>query len=552
MSANKRDWSSFFPLPAPRPDQIRAIDFALEELYDNGKSCIILACALGIGKSAIAATIAGYVAANPFELEDDEDFDNGTYILTSQKLLQAQYIEEFSKPPCEMKNLVSSANFDCTGRPGAKCSDSLRVYAALGDKFPKGPREHCACNCAYKKQKRDFLQALTGVTNYSYFLSETMYAGQLKPRRLLVTDECHHLSDIISKHVELKISQRFSEIVLKVKFTTERDPAKIMAWLTKKYEPALKKHIKKMIVEIEKAKDDKKILSLSEQLELMDKHICKVHRTQKTWDVNNWIVNYEKSEAFSSITFKPIEVSAWTDDMLFSYGQKRVLLSATILDNDYYMKSVGLDPKKTAILTIDSPFETKNKPIFYMPVGKMSYGDIDTTIPKMIEIVKELLSQHPTEKGLIHSGNLKVTEAIAKGINDPRLLIQERGGNRDALLEAHKKSTEPTVLVSPSMTEGVDLKDDLSRFQIFCKIPFPSLADEVIKRKVEIDKRYYPYATAQAIVQATGRSVRNENDWAVTYILDECATNFFRFSKHLFPKSFLDALMYIDGNKVIK
>lgn len=547
-----RSWTSYFPLPQPRPAQTQAIDFALRELYDNDKDCVVLELGLGVGKSAVAAAIAGYVADHPFGHEDDEDYDNGAYILTSQKMLQEQYIHDFAKPPCEMKNLVSSANFDCTGRIGAKCSDSMRVYSALGNRFPPGPKEHCRLHCPYKKQKADFLQALTGVTNYAYFLSETMYAGQLKPRRLLVVDECHNIEPNISKFVELKISQRFSELVLKLKFPTERDPAKIMAWVSKKYEPALSKHIKKMVVDIEKTKDDRKVLSLSEQLELMDKHICKVHRLQKTWDVKNWIVNHEKNDISSNVTFKPIDVSAWTQDIMLAFGQKRILLSATILDKSFYLKSIGLDPAKTAFLTIDSPFDTKNKPIFYIPVGKMSYAHIETSLPKVVDMVDELLRSHPTEKGIVHCVNFRVAEAIAAGIKDPRLLVQTRDINRDKLLEMHKASTGPTVIVSPSMTEGVDLKDELSRFQIFCKVPFPSLADEVIKKKSEKDDRYYPYVTAQSIVQATGRSVRNEQDWAVTYILDECATDFFRRSSHLFPRSFLDALVDIEGNRLCK
>lgn len=544
-----KDWKSLFPLSAPREPQERAIEFALKALYEDGKDCVVLELGLGVGKSAVAATIARYVEINPYGFEEDEEFDNGSYILTSQKILQEQYVKDFGPPPCEMKNLISSVNFDCSGRPGAKCSDSMRVYSALGNRFPAGPREHCRKNCPYKKQKADFLQGLIGVTNYAYFLSETMYAGQLKPRRLLVVDEAHNIEPNISKFVELKISQRFSEVVLKTKFSREKDPAKFMAWVNKKYEPALTKHIKKLVSEIEKLQDDKKILHLSEQLELMDKHVCKVHRLQNTWDPKNWILNRERGQNDSDyVTLKPIDVSAWCHDMMLAFGQKRILLSATILDKDFYMKSLGLDPAKTEFMHIDSPFESKNKPIFYIPVGRMSYNSIETVLPKVVDMVQELLNSHKDEKGIIHCVNFRVVEAIANKIKDPRLLVQSKTINREALLEAHKKASGPTVIVSPSMTEGVDLKDDLSRFQIFCKIPFPSLADEVIKKKSERDDRYYPYVTAQSIVQATGRSVRNETDWAVTYILDSCIEDFLRRNRHLFPKSFRDSFQDIDGN----
>ena len=76
-------------------------------------------------------------------------------------------------------------------------------------------------------------------------------------------------------------------------------------------------------------------------------------------------------------------------------------------------------------------------------------------------------------------------------------------------------------MVSPSMQEGVDLRDDLSRFQILCKVPFPYLGDKLIKKRMYKWKWWYDYETTKTIVQSVGRSVRNESDFAVTYILDE-------------------------------
>ena len=40
------------------------------------------------------------------------------------------------------------------------------------------------------------------------------------------------------------------------------------------------------------------------------------------------------------------------------------------------------------------------------------------------------------------------------------------------------------------------------------------------------------------LVQECGRSTRNENDWAVTYILDEGFGNVMRYNKQYLPDSF--------------
>lgn len=133
--------------------------------------------------------------------------------------------------------------------------------------------------------------------------------------------------------------------------------------------------------------------------------------------------------------------------------------------------------------------------------------------------------------------NYKVVNYIRDNLRDSRLLIQN-DENRDAILRKHVESTEPTVLVSPSMTEGVDLYDDLSRFQVFLKMPFPYLGDEVTKKRMKLNEGWYPFVTARSIIQGVGRSIRNETDTATTYILDTCFSQFYRQNRKLFPESF--------------
>ena len=41
---------------------------------------------------------------------------------------------------------------------------------------------------------------------------------------------------------------------------------------------------------------------------------------------------------------------------------------------------------------------------------------------------------------------------------------------RDEVIREHAESTKPTVLISPSLHTGLDLKDHLSRFQIITKV----------------------------------------------------------------------------------
>jgi len=103
-------------------------------------------------------------------------------------------------------------------------------------------------------------------------------------------------------------------------------------------------------------------------------------------------------------------------------------------------------------------------------------------------------------------------------------------------------SKKPTVLISPSMTEGVDLEGDASRFQVLCKVPYPFLGDKLVKKRMNKWKWWYPFQTTKTIIQSVGRSIRSQEDTAVTYILDADWERFYRMNRDLFPSSFRECL----------
>lgn len=88
----------------------------------------------------------------------------------------------------------------------------------------------------------------------------------------------------------------------------------------------------------------------------------------------------------------------------------------------------------------------------------------------------------------------------------------------------------------------MDLKDDLSRFQVLVKVPYPDLSDTGVRIKLERDTMWYDWQTALRPVQMYGRSVRSETDHAATYVLDFNFTLFLDKHRELFPDYFLEAL----------
>ena len=64
------------------------------------------------------------------------------------------------------------------------------------------------------------------------------------------------------------------------------------------------------------------------------------------------------------------------------------------------------------------------------------------------------------------------------------------------------------------------------------------MGDEVVKKRMARNKSWYAYQTVKSIIQSLGRSVRNETDHAVSYIIDSDWERFYKNNKYMFPPEF--------------
>lgn len=544
------DWKKYFPFENIRPEQEKAINFILNSFINENKKFCICEMGTGTGKSATGITVARYLNSKINKSTDK----TGTYVLTTQKILQDQYVDDFGPTKKNLlRTIKSSSNYSCAFYKDQTCGESRRLLNQLSKNVINDSEFHKQCknNCLYKQDKERFINSPISITNFSYFLAETMYAGKLEPRETLIIDECHNIELELSKFIEVTFSEKFAKDILKCKLPILKGNQEgyidiVFNWVKKIYKPTLSKYIDK----IKKTLEDQisnniehsKLLENSKQHDMLDKHICKINRFIQKFDKDNWILNViETNSKYKKFEFKPIEISSYCQDLLYKFGNYTLLLSATIIDKNIFCKSIGLDASAISYIRIPSPFSVKNRPVHYLPVGKMSLSHIDKTLPKMLEAILLLLEQHKNEKGVIHCTNYKIANYLQEKLNLPRILTHN-SENRDLVLQQHISSLDPTVLLSPSMSEGVNLSDNSSRFQIICKIPFPYLGDKVIQKRNSKDPGWYSFQTVKTIVQSLGRSIRNQNDYAVSYILDEDWDFFYRKNKHLFSEDFIESL----------
>jgi Rad3-related DNA helicase len=89
---------------------------------------------------------------------------------------------------------------------------------------------------------------------------------------------------------------------------------------------------------------------------------------------------------------------------------------------------------------------------------------------------------------------------------------------------------------------GLDLKDNLSRFQIITKVQYPNKSDRWIDAKRKANEQWYTWQNALRLVHGYDRSIRSKEDWAKTYVLDTTFGYFVKKNRNMLPAWFLDAI----------
>jgi Rad3-related DNA helicase len=173
----------------------------------------------------------------------------------------------------------------------------------------------------------------------------------------------------------------------------------------------------------------------------------------------------------------------------------------------------------------------------------MSWKTLDATLPKLYEKISKILGKHAGQRGIIHGHSERLCKQILENVRSPRFVHLDMFPMRDktALLKAHLEKPD-SVIVASGLHEGVDLKNEMGRFAILAKVPWPAINDALVKIRMEIDGSYLSYQCALKMVQASGRIVRHDQDFGITYIVDSGFDSFMSRSGHLIPKWWKDAI----------
>lgn len=508
-----------FPFKTPRKGQLEAIA-AARDAFARGVRFVVIEAPTGSGKSGVAVTLAREAGS--------------AYLLTAQKLLQDQYGRDFP----DLALMKGRANYRCLVAP----THAAAAPCITGRKFPE------CDDCPYFCAKDEAMAASSALMNYAYYLTELNYQGGFGPRELLVLDEAHNAEGALMSFVEVTLSDvQLRRVGVAETLPTVFDDGEFFDF-AEDVVPLLKGRRRELEAQLKGAKLPAEVaLELLAHKGWLDTQLARLELLTYSRDEENveWVVERASGSDGQRVTFKPVKVAAFAEPLMFRFGERVLMLSATILDPPTYLRSLGIEPEDAEVITVASDFPPENRPIYPKPVARLTRHHLERDLPKLVHEITELLESHPDDKGMIHTHTYKIAAYIARSLpkrHAARLVTHYGAEGRNDALEKHLKSRQPTVLLTPSMTEGIDLPGDLSRWQVICKLPYPYLGDPQIARRREFDPAWYDWRTCLTVVQAYGRSVRSKDDFAVTYVLDADFGAFVKRQRSRLPGWFLEAI----------
>ena len=495
----------------------------------------------GSGKSLIADMVAQKMGVRAL-------------MCTADRALQDQYVHDFAEV-------------------GARTIKGRRNYtpqiSSIWDKFEKKdiPVTCDDCNfkgdagcsfcpepdgCSYRMAKDSAKKAPLAVLNYSYLLNE---ANGPKPtfseQSLIIADECDVLESILLGIAEVNYSDRMRrelDLGQPHKLDDETGEAWI-EWLTDIVAPALKDELITTRAREAGIKKDRRINMLMNKIDETEYLIRTMSETPDGDNVN-WVLtgyNYStgRKPKTGPMVFKPIRVGEYGDTIMWRHGRKFLLMSATIVSPDELADSLGYRGTY-GVVTAPMPFEVERRKIYYIPVARLTRKTEEEATPKIAAAVVRLLDEWEGERAIVHTVSYKLTEvmksAIMRGTDRP--LFTYDGADEKEKVITEFENTPNAVLIGPSIGRGTDFKGDKARINIVCKMPFASLGDKQIKARVYVEggQRWYTTKAVRELVQACGRTTRNESDWGITYILDASVGGVLRDRRSLFPRWWREAL----------
>ena len=277
----------------------------------------------------------------------------------------------------------------------------------------------------------------------------------------------------------------------------------------------------------------------------------------------NYVINNEKN---GNLKIMPLN-SNWMSRKLFEKFDTIFFMSATA-NKKLFCLETRFREDEVAFVEVDSEIPVQNRKITFLNTATFGHNDENVNWKKITDEIQTIMSKYENKRGIIMTTSYIVMHKILKHIDSSfkkRLLPTHRKVDdetkicedcnypmkyKNTVLEEHKRDESyNSVLISPALGTGVDLPDELSRFQIIVKTPYlDNEHDKRIKKIFEIQPDRYFLKSVFTFVQNAGRSIRSKTDYAETFVLDTRIHQLLNYQRNQLPKWFLESINYNFSN----
>jgi Rad3-related DNA helicase len=445
---------------------------------------------VGGGKTA---TYMSYVLANP---------DERHLILTHSHALLDQLFAEFRKKGLE--DVRGRGKYVCLIEP-TKMADDGKCTAGMFCEYMRGDNL-----CEYYDRRRIASESNVVGSTYAFWLhnEESDAIGSFDT---VICDEAHIAPDEISNFAKVRITRRELDRfgIMPPGSYGRRVSVRIKEWGPRALDVLNEAEDEAKTRGFRSFADRKMAKDLGRKLQ----RLCRLGE-------EDWIFSADGREAWR---WDLVDPGALAEDLLFRGAKKVVLSSSTVRRKT--LQLLGVDDK-VKVVEQASTFPVANRPIYYWPQAKVGRGMTGHERGYLFEAMRHICDTRDDRSGLIHCVSYEFGKEIddylrLHGVRTFLHVSPRRGGPSVAeFVEMFKSKKRGTVAISPSMDTGVDLPYSLCEFAIIPKMPFPGMADPLIKARQKRDRTYTAYLTLQRLQQSVGRHVRFDDDKGETFILD--------------------------------
>lgn len=522
------------PLPAWvqtfRPHQWTAVEEIVAH-FAAGKKVVLVDAPTGSGKTLLA------------ELVRRELHQRAVYICTT-KQLQRQVLDDFGyarvlKGRSNYPTLDHPQMFDpVLGADRITCDDCTKAD------------NHCDfCSevgrCPYETAKQDALRADLAVLNTAYFLAEANHVGRFRPE-FVIADECDELEDALMSYVEVTVGpgdRKRLGLDIPEKKTVEES---WVGWL----DDAIRAVATELSTYPEKPKNPRQ----AKRKRKWERKHQQLSFVRGGVEAGGWVYDHSRPDW---VTFKPVKVDRYAQKLLWGHSPRWLLMSATTISFDQMAADLGLEDDEWASVVVPSTFPAERRPIHIAPVADLTYKTEEVEWIKAAGALVSILEAHPDDAVLVHTQSYRLNQRLFDHVGAlrirPTYTYKDAVGREEAL--AKFRSVPKAVLLAPSLQRGVSLEDESCRVVVVVKVPYASLGDPQVSKRLYSTGRagqtWYSVKTVRSLVQATGRGMRHADDHCVTYILDRQFIGFWRRNKWLFPSWWKEAVdLQFDSRKL--